>query len=199
MFFLIFYFFFFSSRRRHTSRALVTGVQTCALPIWLLRSLTRRLRSRLDERDRQVRAPPKKLLDGTLPPLDPGGIRPEGLDHLEQQIGVDPAATEPEQVIDGGSGDPSLELRDPTSDPSPSHAGGHLGVRRIPGGRPPLLQRGNQTVDGRTGSVGQTPGIGLHDYRYPCLPTCRTQSYRVPDRTRKFSRLVQGPITRDVV
>src|SRR3546814_16034456 len=25
---------FFSSRRRHTSCALVTGVQTCALPIW---------------------------------------------------------------------------------------------------------------------------------------------------------------------
>src|SRR3546814_9790213 len=29
-----FSFFFFSSRRRHTSCALVTGVQTCALPIW---------------------------------------------------------------------------------------------------------------------------------------------------------------------
>src|SRR3546814_8530116 len=28
-------FFFFSSRRRHTSCALVTGVQTCALPIFL--------------------------------------------------------------------------------------------------------------------------------------------------------------------
>src|SRR3546814_20848166 len=28
-------FFFFSSRRRHTSCALVTGVQTCALPISL--------------------------------------------------------------------------------------------------------------------------------------------------------------------
>src|SRR3546814_7411551 len=27
-------FFFFSSRRRHTSCALVTGVQTCALPIF---------------------------------------------------------------------------------------------------------------------------------------------------------------------
>src|SRR3546814_7482078 len=27
--------FFFSSRRRHTSGALVTGVQTWALPIWL--------------------------------------------------------------------------------------------------------------------------------------------------------------------
>src|SRR3546814_2433784 len=29
----MFYIFFFSSRRRHTSCALVTGVQTCALPI----------------------------------------------------------------------------------------------------------------------------------------------------------------------
>src|SRR3546814_7788289 len=28
-------FFFFSSRRRHTRCALVTGVQTCALPIFL--------------------------------------------------------------------------------------------------------------------------------------------------------------------
>src|SRR3546814_20469943 len=31
---LLFCFFFFSSRRRHTSCALVTGVQTCALPIF---------------------------------------------------------------------------------------------------------------------------------------------------------------------
>src|SRR3546814_3435302 len=30
----IMYFFFFSSRRRHTRCALVTGVQTCALPIF---------------------------------------------------------------------------------------------------------------------------------------------------------------------
>src|SRR3546814_6386098 len=30
----IFVFFFFSSRRRHTRCALVTGVQTCALPIY---------------------------------------------------------------------------------------------------------------------------------------------------------------------
>src|SRR3546814_3744630 len=29
----LYYFFFFSSRRRHTRCALVTGVQTCALPI----------------------------------------------------------------------------------------------------------------------------------------------------------------------
>src|SRR3546814_2227011 len=29
------FFFFFSSRRRHTRCALVTGVQTCALPIYI--------------------------------------------------------------------------------------------------------------------------------------------------------------------
>src|SRR3546814_9826266 len=31
----LFVLFFFSSRRRHTRCALVTGVQTCALPIWM--------------------------------------------------------------------------------------------------------------------------------------------------------------------
>src|SRR3546814_4629234 len=31
-------FFFLSSRRRHTRCALVTGVQTCALPIWIGRT-----------------------------------------------------------------------------------------------------------------------------------------------------------------
>src|SRR3546814_8432457 len=35
LFYLLFFFlFFFSSRRRHTRCALVTGVQTCALPIY---------------------------------------------------------------------------------------------------------------------------------------------------------------------
>src|SRR3546814_9526681 len=32
-YFVLLFFFFFSSRRRHTRCALVTGVQTCALPI----------------------------------------------------------------------------------------------------------------------------------------------------------------------
>src|SRR3546814_8961893 len=36
---VFFFFFFFSSRRRHTRCALVTGVQTCALPISLDESL----------------------------------------------------------------------------------------------------------------------------------------------------------------
>ena len=33
--FLVFFFFFFSSRRRHTRSGRVTGVQTCALPIFI--------------------------------------------------------------------------------------------------------------------------------------------------------------------
>src|SRR3546814_5771716 len=36
------YLFFFSSRRRHTRCALVTGVQTCALPICLAREISER-------------------------------------------------------------------------------------------------------------------------------------------------------------
>src|SRR3546814_4975100 len=42
MFFCLWFFvFFFSSRRRHTRCALVTGVQTCALPICSLAALER--------------------------------------------------------------------------------------------------------------------------------------------------------------
>src|SRR3546814_17131248 len=37
----MFFVFFFESRRRHTRCALVTGVQTCALPIWLAWSARR--------------------------------------------------------------------------------------------------------------------------------------------------------------
>src|SRR3546814_8292783 len=36
-------FFFFSSRRRHTRCALVTGVQTCALPIYAVHPQNRHL------------------------------------------------------------------------------------------------------------------------------------------------------------
>src|SRR3546814_2118945 len=43
---VFFCFFFFSSRRRHTRCALVTGVQTCALPIcWRSRQVTSQLSS----------------------------------------------------------------------------------------------------------------------------------------------------------
>src|SRR3546814_4660460 len=39
--FFVCWFFFFSSRRRHTRCALVTGVQTCALPIFLVDMLVK--------------------------------------------------------------------------------------------------------------------------------------------------------------
>src|SRR3546814_2024563 len=35
---IVLFYFFFSSRRRHTRCALVTGVQTCALPIYRARA-----------------------------------------------------------------------------------------------------------------------------------------------------------------
>src|SRR3546814_7833754 len=46
--------FFFSSRRRHTRCALVTGVQTCALPIWPVDD--RRGHARADSRGRRRRS-----------------------------------------------------------------------------------------------------------------------------------------------
>src|SRR3546814_5235260 len=64
-------FFFFSSRRRHTRCALVTGVQTCALPISKLRT-DEGLREVRDSLVGQVKAELQKATDGkahTLPPL----------------------------------------------------------------------------------------------------------------------------------
>src|SRR3546814_7160119 len=43
---VILLFFFFSSRRRHTRCALVTGVQTCALPIFWRKTPLRRVVTR---------------------------------------------------------------------------------------------------------------------------------------------------------
>src|SRR6188474_3696725 len=53
MVYMLFFYgvFFFSSRRRHTRCRYVTGVQTCALPIWQRRGhcrADRRCRARLD-------------------------------------------------------------------------------------------------------------------------------------------------------
>src|SRR3546814_12151616 len=50
MFFSI---FFFSSRRRHTRCALVTGVQTCALPIWPTSAAIRQSRRKRPGRSRR--------------------------------------------------------------------------------------------------------------------------------------------------
>src|SRR3546814_8807243 len=77
--------FFFSSRRRHTSCALVTGVQTCALPIlacWRLRRvavsvtpLTSRRRTRHPQqrgkRRRRTNLCPTLLLPQRRPVMPP--------------------------------------------------------------------------------------------------------------------------------
>src|SRR3546814_1041701 len=63
-------FVFFSSRRRHTRCALVTGVQTCALPIYL------------EEQPRHAVDAALSLADPVLPRgelLEPGRRRPAGL------------------------------------------------------------------------------------------------------------------------
>src|SRR6184192_4668974 len=62
---VFFFFFFFSSRRRHTICRLVTGVQTCALPIsgilrnktrwYSFRSITNRRSSSLPDRSEERR------------------------------------------------------------------------------------------------------------------------------------------------
>src|SRR3546814_1151832 len=62
--------FFFSSRRRHTRCALVTGVQTCALPIWktpMPREIGETLVS--VRRDKRFNAPGIETADCKCPPF----------------------------------------------------------------------------------------------------------------------------------
>src|SRR3546814_8548205 len=61
--------FFFSSRRRHTRCALVTGVQTCALPISAFR-LGRLVRPILPD-----------VLRNKIPQARPAGAVPSGATH----------------------------------------------------------------------------------------------------------------------
>src|SRR3546814_10961478 len=60
-------FFFFSSRRRHTRCALVTGVQTCALPIWWACRGISALRPRYSCSDGELLALAAAAADGRLP------------------------------------------------------------------------------------------------------------------------------------
>src|SRR3546814_16119622 len=76
MYVLIVYIFFFSSRRRHTRCALVTGVQTCALPISGKRSAGRGVRRRATGRamrKRRRRRAPGSGTRGARPRLSPAG------------------------------------------------------------------------------------------------------------------------------
>src|SRR3546814_4512739 len=75
--------FFFSSRRRHTRCALVTGVQTCALPIFLksvpqqVRALALQHHETMDEKRRIGRAAAALIGDGETIILDSGSTTTE--------------------------------------------------------------------------------------------------------------------------
>src|SRR3546814_5485069 len=70
-----FFIFFFSSRRRHTICALVTGVQTCALPIWLGQGIE------LDRGTLGSRYGRSRLPAGCLWRIEAGAAPPHGLGH----------------------------------------------------------------------------------------------------------------------
>src|SRR3546814_2683861 len=64
MYLFVVFFFFFSSRRRHTRCALVTGVQTCALPISPWRVARTARSAHCARRERSGCAACRKLLCG---------------------------------------------------------------------------------------------------------------------------------------
>src|SRR3546814_6309440 len=78
-------FFFFSSRRRHTRCALVTGVQTCALPIWRLTPAPRR-----GEAIRLCAQALREHKDalGSLVALEMGKIKSEGDGEVQEMIDI---------------------------------------------------------------------------------------------------------------
>src|SRR3546814_14620482 len=78
--------FFFSSRRRHTRCALVTGVQTCALPICRRGEGFRHRRLVHDVGGRIVASIPQHRLDldANLLLLPPAGFRIDGIARRRQ-------------------------------------------------------------------------------------------------------------------
>src|SRR3546814_21157561 len=56
-------YFFFSSRRRHTSCALVTGVQTCALPIFFVITRQYGFRNFLSRAEHRYATPSLRRMD----------------------------------------------------------------------------------------------------------------------------------------
>src|SRR3546814_20705613 len=73
------YFFFFSSRRRHTRCALVTGVQTCALPI-----------SMMDARGWEIFFDLFRQLDELHPGPQTTALLSAMADHLPATVEADP-------------------------------------------------------------------------------------------------------------
>src|SRR3546814_4164176 len=84
----LFFFFFFSSRRRHTRCALVTGVQTCALPI------SSALRIDIDDRDLRRLHLHQRMDDGSAGAAGPelhDPVQPHGGQALAEALREAPA------------------------------------------------------------------------------------------------------------
>src|SRR3546814_17451531 len=106
--------FFFSSRRRHTRCALVTGVQTCALPIYLSRAADRigSLQCRLARHEKMASAYARLPSAANLSELadavrsvEEKKVRAEAIERLQgclltNQTRAAAFATLPEQVPD---------------------------------------------------------------------------------------------------
>src|SRR3546814_2619428 len=74
------YMFFFSSRRRHTRCALVTGVQTCALPIYFVEAHHRR------SKGTQVDVGRAALVPTPAPNIVINNVPVPGFDGAREQI-----------------------------------------------------------------------------------------------------------------
>src|SRR3546814_5064121 len=89
--------FFFSSRRRHTSCALVTGVQTCALPICICElglagfASMRALTSGYNDEPERASRPFDSGRDGFAPGEGSGMLVLETLEHARAR-GAEPLA-----------------------------------------------------------------------------------------------------------
>src|SRR3546814_19530524 len=102
--------FFFSSRRRHTRCALVTGVQTCALPIYpaprpagAVRAIDRRAR-------RQKAGEDGGRLRGELSELG-GQSRPPDLPGADQELGETALGQEHQTRFHTGTGPSAGQAR----------------------------------------------------------------------------------------
>src|SRR3546814_9032259 len=77
-------YFFFSSRRRHTICALVTGVQTCALPISVGAQLARAVAEHVVEETAAAAAAETRTGDGQRPAAL-GNQQEAALDHRRSE------------------------------------------------------------------------------------------------------------------
>src|SRR3546814_12220409 len=111
MMLFVFCVFFFSSRRRHTSCALVTGVQTCALPIAKGKSPAgwpQRLKARREEADETEPEQPGACSNRGETSAVPGiGIVDEPAQRFETQLQQQREATRRKPYRGGISAAPS--------------------------------------------------------------------------------------------